>query len=279
VNQFNSRTEAAKSRLDAENRSSGPLARLSTFNFEMMEFMSGLLEHGMHQPGSKLFLFGPAIQFFKAFAHRRGEERIEYLLNQVADDLVDAITKVDGHEGSLEDHETRIKLIESILDPSRFTELLGEAGIQALRASGPEKIKRLARVAVSGATHRKTDAIERALEFERHAVELDDLDVSLLRLMENYQAKLRTKGIFREDEWLDGVRRTWQEMTRENGYGEASAREARSSFARLQSRGLVIQIPSVATVNSPGTEPYAVLDEGASFLTYLVGQADKTANG
>lgn len=279
MNQFNSRTEAAKSRLDAEKRSSGPLARVSAFSFEMTELISGLLEHRMHQLEPKLFHFGSAMQFFGAYARRRGEERIEYLLDQVADDLLDIIAKLDRHEGSLEDHENRMKLIESILDPSRFAELLGEAGIQALRASGQEKIKRLARVAVSGATHQKADPIERALEFERHAVELDDGDVSLLRLMESYQAKLRTKGVFREDEWLDGVRRSWQEMTREKGYGEASARQARSSLARLQSRGLVIQIPSVVTVNSPGTEPYAILDEGASFLIYLAGQADKSTNG
>lgn len=90
----------------------------------MMELISALLKHRMHQPGPKLFLFGSAMQFFGAYVRRRGEERIEYLLDQVADDLLDAMLKLDRHEGSLEDHENRIKLMGSILDPSRFEELL-----------------------------------------------------------------------------------------------------------------------------------------------------------
>jgi hypothetical protein len=269
MNQFNSRTDAAKSRLDAEERSSGILARVSTFKFEILELVSGLIEHARDQPDSKLFLLGSAMGLFRAFALKRGEDRIEYMLEQVSEDLSDAIAKVDNHE-------ERLRVIESTLDPPRFMELLAEAAIQATRTSGKGKIKRLARVAVSGATHRKADPIEQALEFERHAVELDDMDVSMLSLMESFQISLRTKGIFREDQWLDGVRSSWQEMTRSKGYGEASARGARSSFARLQARGLIIQIPSISTVNSSGTEPYAVLDEGALFLAYLIRESDAT---
>jgi hypothetical protein len=263
MNQFSSRTDAAKSRLDAEDRSSGLLAQVSTFKFELSELLAGLIEHASGTPDSKLFLLGSAMGLFRAFALKRGEERIEYLLEQVADDLLDTIAHVDSQE-------ERLKQIESNLDASRFEELLGEAAIQATRAPGKGRIERLAKVAVSGATHRKSDPIERALEFERHAVELDDVDVSLLCLMESYQAPLRNKGIFREDQWLDDVRRSWQEMIRDKGYQEVSARGARSSFARLQARGLAIQIPSVITINSPGTEPYAVLDEGTLFLDYLM---------
>jgi hypothetical protein len=269
MNQFNSRADAAKSRLDAEERSSGVLTQVSTYKFEILELISGLIEHASERPESKLYLLGSAMGLFRAFALKRSEGRIEYLLEQVSEDLSDTIANVDSQE-------ERLKLIESKLDQSRFEELLAEAAIQATRASGKGKIERLARVAVSGATHRKTDPIDRALEFERHAVELDDMDVSMLSRMESYQAPFRTKGIFREDLWLDNVRKSWQEMTRSKGYGEASARGARSSFARLQARGLIIQIPSVNTINSPGTEPYAVLDEGALFLVYLIREGGAT---
>jgi hypothetical protein len=98
------------------------------------------------------------------------------------------------------------------------------------------------------------------------------LDISLLRMIEEFQAPYRKGGVFREDEWIENVRTSWQEMLRVRGYGELSARGARSSLARLQSRGLIIQVAGSPTKNSPGTEPYAILDEGSLFLIYLKGE-------
>lgn len=261
MNQFTSRTEAAKTILEAEDRSDNSLAKIPATFFDVGELVSSLIEGATKVSP----ILSSCLKALKIRASQRYESRFEYLLENVSDDIRELITQADNHEERLQSVETKLKT-------PRFEEILVEAAIQTARATTQSKIQRLAHVAVSGAVDHADDPLERVLEFERHAVELEDTDVLLLSLMEEYQAPFRNKGSYRDDQWLDDVRSSWQGMIRTRGYGPAaSAQDGRSSLARLQARGMIVQVMWVSTINSPGTEPYALLDEGSRFLGYLSG--------
>jgi len=265
MNQFSSRTAAGKSRLEEEKRSEGFLSKMPGQVLDFGEIIAGIFGQSKDPSFSKYAVLQPVFSVLKSFATKRTEERFEYLIDNVSTDVMELLDKVD-------DLEDRTRLIEERLNTPRFEELLSEAAIQVVRANAKGKIERLSHVAVSGAVRHPEDPIEQVLEFERHAVELGDSDITMLVLMDEFQAPFRSeKGAFREDEWVENVRKSWQEMIRLRSYGRSSVRDARSSFARLQARGLIAQVGSSQMVNSPGTEPYGVLNEGIRFLQYLAG--------
>jgi hypothetical protein len=264
MNRFSSRTAAAKARLEEEQISEGILSKLSAPVAEFGEVLLGVVSK--LNPGlDKLEALVPLIQTFKMLANKRSEERFEYLIDNISEDLQQNIDDLKGLE-------ERTRKIEDQVKSPRFAELLSEAALQAIRATTTGKIQRLSHIAVSGAIRHPDDPIEDVLELERHAVELTDSDVVLLVHLDKYQAPRRKqKGAFREDAWTHDVATSWQEMMEREQYGGASSRSARSSLARLQARGFIIQVAGTTTINSPGTEPYAVLNDGIRFLQYLAG--------
>jgi len=259
VNQFASRTEAAESRLEAEEASSTSLVRLPGGFLDFGRIVAGLLENFKGSPP----VFSGILEALRGLASGRFESRVEYLLSCVSDDIKDVQAESD-------DQEERLRSVEAKLKTSRFEDLLTEAAVQAARATSKHKIERLAHVAVAGTISHADDPIEKALEYERHAVELDDSDIVILQLLDSSQTPLRRQGNYPEADWIHDVRTSWQKM-RQSGYGGLSDRDARSSLARLQARGMAAQIPPEKTINSPGTEPYALLEEGTTFLAYLAG--------
>lgn len=281
MGQFDSRTEASQARLDADEIASGGLMKVPGVVLDggstILDFLSSALSAvspavpSIQSTQLTVAALKNAISALRSLAGQRFELRVQYMLNSVAEDLKDVMEAND-------EHATRLKDLETKLAEPRSAEILTEAAVQAARATSERKLKHLSRVAVTGVVMRDKDPIEQVLEFERHVVELNESDISLLRIIEEFQAPYRKGSVFREDEWIENVRTGWQEMLRLRGYGELSARGARSSLARLQSRGLIIQVAGSPTKNSPGTEPYAILDEGSLFLVYLKGE-EKTYSG
>ena len=136
---------------------------------DFAELFVGLIEGG----GSVSPVLKGSLGTLRILAAQRFESRVEYLFDSLSVDIQDLLGQADNHK-------ERLKSIEASLKSPRFAELLTEAVVQAGRATTENKLKRLAKVAVSGTIEYADDPIETALEYERHAVELTDLDISLL---------------------------------------------------------------------------------------------------
>lgn len=258
MSQFDSRAEAARSRLEAEERSRQLPAAIADPVKKLIEFLLTHVRMGNPQlDGAK----DVAIESLGQIVRAHSVESVRYLLDCVCDDVNEIF-------GDVESLDSRLADVEQQLRSERFSHLLSQAAFQATRASSKQRIKRLSQVVVSGTSAYPNDPMDQVLEFERHAVELGDNDIAMLVLINKHQP-VPARGVFREDQWIDEVRQNWEKMLKSDGYGAASARDARSSFARLQARGLITQISAVSTVNSKGAEPYALLDEGRLLLRYL----------
>lgn len=256
MGQFDSRTEAAQSQIDAEERESGLISRIPSSFLDLASLFLEFISNKEIAFASKT-----AISYLKLLAGHRSEQNVQYLLETVAQDLKELMKEVQGQNEKVEE-------IERVIKGERFSELLTEAALQATRTSSRKRIERLAHVVVSGSMVFHDKPLDAVADFERHCVELTDADVRLLDFLAKQQPD-RQRNF--ESEWAQEIRMNWLNMphTSGGGYVGISAIDARSSFARLQSRGLISQLSWGNITAGAGSDPYAVLEDGRAFLKFL----------
>ena len=259
MGQFDSRTDAAQTQLDSDERELGLLRRVPSGFLDIAALLLELVNGG--ETGSVL---KGALAGLKLLAGQRAEENVRYLLDAVAADLRDLIDE-------FREQKEKIASIEDAVKGPRFSELLTEAAMQATRTASRRRIERLAHVVVSGAVTYPSVGMDVAFDFERHCVELTDADVLLLGFLADRQPPAGRGGYFDSGAWAEQIRLGWLNLPRTSGGGYMGVSEidARSSFVRLQSRGLVCQLSWGHISAGNGSDPYAVLDEGRTFLKFL----------
>ena len=161
------------------------------------------------------------------------------------------------------------KQIDDLFDSQAKIDFFIEGARRARDASSRDKVLRLAQVVVSGVVS-DDDGEEKVIEFIRFASELNETDIQVLKEVHSFQSKLNPKF---KDHWAQGVRRAMNNsVLLDVNRQPFDDQTVRSACARLQALGLVGQIGGTVSDTSPGETPYAVLDLGREFLSYLMQQ-------
>ncbi len=101
------------------------------------------------------------------------------------------------------------------------------------------------------------------------AVELKEADIALLGKICASQSSLLHQQRGRDTTyWFGQLQTVWDEFVRSGALHASKHLEYRSSFSRLESRGLIQKFREISTAGV-GLEPYALLEEGKKFYERL----------
>jgi hypothetical protein len=213
--------------------------------------LDGLAAIGLKQLKPAAFLIG------KVFEKR--EDNTAYLLEAT-------ILKLQG----LEDRFKTLSDSHRQFIEEQFPRLLIEAVSKAERTGSKERIERLSLIVVHTMVEGPKADLEEVDEMMRVTVDLTDTDVDILTKIYAVQGdELRRTGFQPETNLANN---TWRELQSEDPIFKSS--EIHSICAKLQSLGLVTQVPRIGTTLDLTSMPYAVLGKGADYLE-AVGRLDK----
>jgi hypothetical protein len=103
----------------------------------------------------------------------------------------------------------------------------------------------------------------------RAAVELKEADVALLgKICDSQRSMLQQQRGRDPTYWFGELQTVWDEFVRSGVLNAPNHLVYRSSFSRLESRGLIQKFRESSTAGV-GLEPYALLEEGLKFCERL----------
>ena len=251
MSQFGLETEAALSQLKYDEVSTMPGSEIAELIGDVLKLIGGPI-------GIAGGLSNLAIKIRK-LAGTGYSSNLIYVIGAVRDDLKDLYQKHADLRGR----------IESLSSDARFVEAISALTLRAMQTSVRARLRRLARILVNGVRENDLEA-ERLDDMMRAAVELKDVDVLLLgRLYESQNPML---GWLRKgespDKWHGDIQQVWGTFVSSGILNPQEHLSYRSSFARLESLGLVQQMPGVGLFGV-GREIYALLLEGKKFFERL----------
>jgi hypothetical protein len=181
-----------------------------------------------------------------------------YVITAVRDDLV---TLSETHE------ELRGRIASLPTDP-KFAEAISALALRTMHTSVKDRLKRLARIVVNGV--KKDDLESESLDdMMRAAVELKEEDIVLLgNLLKWHNQILIEKGMT-PDKWFGDIQQAHKQFVESGFLNSQDHLKFRSSYMRLQSLGLVQEIPSINNHYGVGYEVYALLWDGKKFYERL----------
>jgi hypothetical protein len=137
-----------------------------------------------------------------------------------------------------------------------------EAVARAEQTSSQERIERLGLVGVRSVLRGPSADSELPIEMLRVSVELSAADVQVLAQIYSVQGdELARTGFLPEENLANG---TWKQL--QAAYPLFRSSEVHSICAKLQSLGLVTQVPRIPTMLDLTSIPYAILRNGAIYL-------------
>lgn len=197
-----------------------------------------------------------------------GTSKVSENLEELGKATEDALNRV---ENVLKEHGTAIDEIKRRLESHEFRNAMASASLQALRTTQRDRLKRLALVLANGVKDNCLD-LESVDDMMRAAIELKDADLVMLgRLYNLWKPLLDRVARAKRDNpaYLPNLHDEFQTVWHSFGrsLNAAEQLEYRSTFARLQSYGMIQQ---VSFSNSEvGREPYVLLEVGARFYERL----------
>jgi hypothetical protein len=205
--------------------------------------LEGLAAVGV--PGTK-----PAAYFMKKMFEQR-EDNTAYLLDAT-------ILRLRG----LEEQVKTLSDTHKQFIAEQLPLLLADAVSKSERTGSKERIDRLSLIVVHTVMAGPTANLEEADEMMRVTVDLTDADIDILAKIYAVQgAELRRMGFQPETNLANN---TWRDLQTEFPIFKSS--EIHSICAKLQSLGLVTQVPRIQTTLDLTSMPYAVLRRGADYL-------------
>ena len=210
-----------------------------------------------------------AIGIAKRITSGLGVAMLEENLDHLGDATEAALSRV---EKNLDAQGVRIEEIERRLNSNELFEGIRAATLQAQRTKDKKRLERMALILANGVAENDLES-ENLDDMMRAAVELKERDILALEFICSRQSKILEEAEKWPEQWYDKVRRDWQASGFDHGIATQQAGSngvgLKSSLARLEAFGFIIAVPPVATVNSPGREPYALLHEGQKFCERL----------
>jgi hypothetical protein len=137
-----------------------------------------------------------------------------------------------------------------------------EAVSKAERTGSKEQIERLSLIVVHTLREGPAAKLEMADEMLRVSVELSDADVDVLAKIYSVQGVEMAHLNFLPEQNL--ANSSWREL--QSAFPIFKSSEIHSICAKLQSLGLVTQVPPIATTLDLTSIPYAILLNGRDYL-------------
>lgn len=183
--------------------------------------------------------------------------------------LIYAITAVrDDLKTLFESHEKLRERIEALPANPKFAEAVSALALRAMHTSVKDRLKRLARIVVNGV---KEDDLEpESLDgMMQAAVELKEEDIVLLGNLYTWQKHILTEKGMNPDKWFSDIQQAHKQLVESEALKQQDHLRFRSSYMRIESLGLIQEIPSIHNHYGVGFELYALLLEGKKFYESL----------
>jgi len=256
MHQFDSRSGAALTQLKIENLSKSPTDRLAT---KLASIGAKLLElSGM----SGVSVLTDFVLDLKGIAADKDETNLIFFGENVVSDIGDLYRIYKELKDQLDE----------VVRSNRFGVVMANATLHVPRANDPRCLKLLSLVIANSV--KLNDLNPAALdEMMRAAVELREQDVDLLKKIYDSQEGIIRRGGRDSTNLYSEVQSAWGEFLKSGSLRDVKQLTYRSSFARLESHGLVQQIS--ASQFGIGQEPYMLLEEGAEFIKRIKEIGDK----
>jgi hypothetical protein len=183
--------------------------------------------------------------------------------------LVFVITAVRNDLADLREKHAELRgRIESLPNDPTFTEAIAALALQAMHTSVRDRLKRLARILVSGV--KEDDLVLESLEdMMRAVVELKGEDINLLGALYEWQNPILVEKGMNPDKWFSDIQTAHKNLVESGALNPREHLKYRSSYSRLESVGLVQAIPSITNHYGVGYDLYALLIEGKALYERL----------
>ena len=197
------------------------------------------------------------VAWFRKLGTTQVEENLE-ALGQATEDALKRVERVLSEQGK------SIEEIQNRFESEELKQAMAGASLQALRTTEEERLKRLALILANGVKEGDLEP-ESLDDMMRAAVELRDRDIVLLEMICISQRSLLQQQRGRDTTyWFGALQSAWDQFVRSGALDVPKHLVYRSSFSRLESRGLIQKFREISTAGV-GLEPYALLEEGLKF--------------
>ena len=137
-----------------------------------------------------------------------------------------------------------------------------------MNTSVKDRLKRMARIVVIGAKVDDLD-LESLDDMLRAAVELKEEDILLLGNLYKWQDHILIEKGMNPVKWFSDIQQAHKQFVESRVLNQQDHLKFRSSYTRLESLGLIQEIPSINNHYGVGYELYALLLAGKKFYERL----------
>jgi hypothetical protein len=200
-----------------------------------------------------------------AKALKSGQTPVEKVVEQLENGAYAEIARIrkdlQGQDARLNEFETRLRSQEA------KSAYLG-AVLHGLRTSDPRKHIRLGVLTVN-CVYADDLEPERLDSMMQAAVELKEEDIVLLGNLYKWQEHILIEKGMTPDKWFSDIQQAHKQLIESGALKQQDHLRFRSSYMRLESLGLIQEIPAINNHYGVGFEVYALLLEGKKFYEHV----------
>jgi len=168
--------------------------------------------------------------------------------------------------------DLRLETFESASTREReaLNELISEAAVRAAEAKSKDRVRRIARILANSFRSGPKRSYEQERELIDTAVQVADVDASVLGVMMRYQGPaVKHSGVADVNE----TNETWRKMVQEDK--SFSSPRIHVSCARLQAQGLIIRMDRNPSGLDLVTNAYSLTEFGVQFCEWCIVEGEK----
>lgn len=213
-------------------------------------------------PGAGLF----------AKALKSGQTPVEKVVEQLENGAYAEIARIRKHDevqdARQEKHDARSKEFEARLQSQEAQSAYLGAVLHGLRTSDPRKRIRLGTLTIN-CVYADDLEPENLDGMMQATVELKEEDIVLLGNLYKWQNHILIEKGMNPDKWFADIQQAHKQLVESGVLKQQDHLGFRSSYMRLESLGLIQEIPSITNHYGVGYELYALLLEGKKFYERL----------
>ena len=252
MGQFDLETDAALAQIDFEELGRTPGGEFAEVIGDLLALIGG---------GGPLTIAGKASNLalkIRRLAGASYASNLIYAISAVRNDLADLYAK----------HAELRGRIESLPQNPEFAEAIAALALRAMHTSVKDRLKRMARIVVNGV--KEDDFKPESLDgMMRATAELKEEDIALLGNLYKWQNHILIEKGMNPDKWFSDIQQAHKQFVESRVLSQQDHLKFRSSYTRLESLGLIQEIPSIHNHYGVGYELYALLLDGKKFYERL----------
>jgi len=257
MSQFDLVTDAALAQLNFEELAKTPGGEFAEVIGDLLALVGTSSPLGLAGKASNLLLK------IRKLAGASYTSNLIYAVTAIRDDLADLYAK----------HAELRERIESLQTDPKFAEAISALALRAMQTSVKDRLKRMARIVVNGVSEDDLEP-ENLDDMMRAAVELTEHDIMVLKSIFEMQAHLFSpQGLNQERSWrINNIHSLWDahwKIQAFPSYQGINGMNLNSSFARLQSTGLIASIGTASILRGPTMHDHELLPAGKKFYERL----------